>query len=124
MKKPPLSSAGRENNRAWQATLEGRYEEALEAWDALLAWDQQAAHYNNRGITHLLAGNLRAAWRDFVAARNEVPYHANEKVGVALWLLDRRAEACADWAKEIEAPRYYPGERALIFDGGNAPLLL
>src|SRR3954447_11882155 len=110
MKKPSIDNAARENNRAWQATLEGRYEEALQLWNDLLSRDPRAPHYNNRGLTHLLVGDLPAAWRDFVAARDEVPYHANEKVGVALWLRGKRAGACADWAKEIDSPRYYPGK--------------
>lgn len=118
----------KESNRAWAATLEGRYEEALQQWDAILARDQRSlGFYENRGITRLLVGEMEGALEDFLEARHnpsffrlQVPF-----VGVTLWLQGKHDAACEDWANEITRRR--AGEFTHVTDdagGVEIPALL
>src|SRR5262245_43603407 len=113
-----------ETNRAWQATLGGRYAEALELFDRILARKPSMPEFNNRGITHLLAGDPQRAWADFMSARQLAPWCAASMVGVALWQQGQRESACEDWATEMERIRSkaitHVGSRVT---GDMAPLL-
>jgi tetratricopeptide (TPR) repeat protein len=98
-----------ENNHAWQATADKRYEEAIELYTLNLARQDRMTAYMNRGTTWLLMGNYERAEADFRKARNH-PENSfapltNLKVGVALWLRGLKDAACDDWANEIRRIR-------------------
>jgi lipoprotein NlpI len=117
-----------ESNAAWAATLEGRYAEALQRWDTILAHDRMTlGSFTNRGITRLLVGNLEGALADFLEVRQfpflprvQVPF-----IGTTLWMEGQREAACEDWAAEIA--RHNAGEFTHITDdagGIQIPALL
>jgi hypothetical protein len=98
---------GAETDRAWYATRDGQYADALRMWDDIVARDRGFGRYNmNRGITRLLTADYRGALEDFRLCREgpartiPVPF-----VGTALWLLGQRDLACEDWGCEISRHR-------------------
>lgn len=91
--------------RAWQATLEGRYEEALSYYGDILSQADSLGERMNRGTTRLLVRDYKGAKDDFLTARQNQQQSpikvVNSKIGVALWLEGQRELACVDWADEI-----------------------
>jgi hypothetical protein len=95
-------------NLAWQATLDGRYAEAIKLWDDITArYPRRGLPNGNRGITRLLLGDLHGALADFQEQRNHQSptRYSVEFVGVTLWLLGQHEAACEDWANAIAERR-------------------
>ena len=93
-----------ECNLAWQATLDGRYAEAIKLWDDITArYPRRGLPNGNRGITRLLLGDLHGALADFQEQRNHQSptRYSVESVGVTLCLLGEHEAACEDWANAI-----------------------
>jgi hypothetical protein len=115
-----------ECNRAWQATLDGHYDAAIELYRSILARRLTLGEMNNYGTTLLLAKRPKEAEAILRDIRH-VPIRmftevVNEYVGVALWLQNRYEEACQDWATEIERIR---SKQVFYYDEtGHAPILL
>jgi len=114
-----------ENNAAWQAILEEKYDEALAIYSVMLQRRDGLAAHMNRGITRLLIGDYSGAEADFRSGRNHpdrLPARMiNLKIGVALWLQNQPEAACADWANEILRTRSGDITHA---DEAEAPALL
>lgn len=97
-------------NRAWKATWEGRYSDALRIYDKEFAPLDYVATFgdlNNLGILHILRGNLDNALAVFQEARSLPPPPAIPVpfIGTILWIKGKFGEACKDWAYEIERRR-------------------
>jgi hypothetical protein len=122
MSTPELSVE--KTNRAWQATLDGQYQEALRYFDEILAHQPKMPEFNNRGTTRLMVGDAEGAYSDFLAARQRVPYRANPKVGVALWQQGKREAACEDWARELSRIRSREITHLRAPETGDFPPLL
>lgn len=99
---------------AWCLLLSGNYEQAFTLWDAAIADFENSPGtgigsangvFSSRGYAHLHVGNAQSALLDFVQARIRDPSFSYENVGVALWLLDKKEEACLDWSTEIDRMR-------------------
>ena len=101
-----LYSSELDTNKAWQATVEGRYSEAIMLWNSILSCEKRFGILINAGITNLLAGELNDASRRFEEARNLPPQNTVvEFLGVVAWLAGRYEDACQNWADEIERRR-------------------
>jgi len=95
-----------ETVQAWQAMLEGRYQEAVSSYNYILSHHESLGERMNCGAARLLIGDYKGALSDFQTARfsqQQSPVKvANPKVGVALWLDGKRELACQDWSDEIK----------------------
>ena len=98
--------SGEESDRAWQAMLDGHYEDALRMQDSFVQRNG-ARWLRSRGTTRLLLGDAAGAETDFRTFRDRpcpgkfpIP-----DVGTAIWLQGRHEEACEDWAYEISRRR-------------------
>lgn len=94
-------------NLAWQAMLEGRYSEALDMWKSIASQDPSERFLMNRGVTHLMLGQLEEALIDFSRERSN-PGNVKMPVpliGATLWVKGDREGACDDWAYEITRRR-------------------
>jgi lipoprotein NlpI len=112
-------------NQAWQLTIAGEYEHAITIYTDVLEHLESMNARMNRGTTYLLKGDYKAAEQDFRKCRNhpeKLPAKlVNLQIGVALWLQDRREDACQDWANEITRSRKGDITHS---DGVGAPALL
>jgi lipoprotein NlpI len=111
--------------QAWQLTVAGEYEHAITIYTDVLEHLESMNARMNRGTAYLLNGHYKAAEEDFRKCRNhpeQLPAKlVNLQIGVALWLQDRREDACQDWANEITRSRKGDITHS---DGVGAPALL
>ena len=93
-------------NRAWDATWQGRYIDALHIYEEELAPLNEPrlfGNLTNLAILHLLMGHLDNALAAFQEARALPPPPAIPVpfIGAILWMQGKHKEACEDWAYEI-----------------------
>lgn len=103
---PDLEAVSDIRNRAWNATWQGRYKDALRVYEEELApLDEPKVFGNmtNLAILYLLMDDLDKALDVFRDIRGlppppiiPVPF-----IGAILWMQGKRTEACEDWAYEI-----------------------
>jgi tetratricopeptide (TPR) repeat protein len=98
-----------ETNKAWNATLEGNYAEAIPQYQSILARRLKLGEMNNYATTLMLAGKLEEAEATLRDIRHiPTPMFTqvvHPKLGVVLWLQGKHEEACQDWANEFERIR-------------------
>jgi len=109
-----VDSAGNISNRAWEATLQGRFQDALHIYNVelveeLAQYDQLGppGHLGNQAILFTLMGHLDAALEMSrqIRSRQHTTAYPVPLIGAILWMQGKRTEACDDWAFEIERRR-------------------
>lgn len=107
-----MDNASNIRNRAWQATWEGRYNDALAIYDVDLAEElsqypdtRPHTHVSNRATLLILMGRLGAALEMLRQSRllqkEKAGAYPVPMIGAVLWMLGEYKEACNDWVYEI-----------------------
>jgi tetratricopeptide (TPR) repeat protein len=93
-------------DEARECLSRGEYARARSCYDQAISIERDSGALTNRGLLYLFFGQGNNAWKDLTEVREtaDEPISLPE-VGVALWVAERRTEACADWAEEIRRHR-------------------